>query len=102
MCALVLTIPFGFFQYFNADFFSDLEVNINSCLASTSRDEYNKDFNAEYNDILRNVSTCITASLSALVMAVLYYLFKPDEFEMDIFMRRNGKLLLGSILTLTR
>ncbi len=106
MCALVLTIPFGFFQYFNSDFFTSEETGlkyyINTCRSLYSEDEFNLTYKGEVDGILNEISTCIMSSLSALITAVIYYLFKPDEFEMEIFMRRNGNILLGTTHTLTR
>ena len=94
VCALVLTVPFGFFQYFNEGFFDLLKSNIDACRASYSEEDFNFDYNRETTDTLNNVITCIMSSLCALIMAVLYYLFKPDPFEMEVFMRRNGNILL--------
>ena len=94
VCALVLTVPFGFFQYFNEGFFEFLKIDIDACRANYSEKDFNVDYDLETAGILNNVITCIMSSLCALIMAVLYYLFKPDPFEMEVFMRRNGNFLL--------
>ncbi len=94
VCALILTIPFGFFGYFNTEFFVDFKEAINACNDVYTEEEFNLRYTIEKNGILNEIATCIMSSLSALIMAVLYYLFKPDPFEMEVFMRRNGNILL--------
>ena len=94
VCALVLTVPFGFFQYFNKEFFEDMKEDIDRCHANYSEEDFYFDYNHETTETLNNVITCIMSSLCALIMAVLYYLFKPDPFEMEVFMRRNGNFFL--------
>ena len=94
VCALILTIPFGFFGYFDEEFFDDMRTAIDTCRANYSEEEFFLTYDYESKDIMNNIVTCIMSSLLTLIMAVLYYLFKPDPFEMEVFMRRNGNILL--------
>lgn len=101
MCALVLTIPFGFFQYFDTGFFALLKQDIEDCRSVTTRDEFDRHYSVEYENILNNIASCIMASLSTLIMALIYYLFKPNPFEMEVFMRFSGKILVVCMVILT-
>jgi len=53
VCALVLTIPFGFFQYFNSDTFDTIEHKIHHCRELYPESEFNLSYNFVVNYVLR-------------------------------------------------
>ena len=101
--ALVLTIPYGCIMNLNGEFFDQLHNAWEACdpnkanMASISLGE-----TAFHNYIIRNLSVANYGAISGLIMATLYYVFKPtDSTGLTRWSKKKIRLLVMSIFICT-
>lgn len=97
--ALVLTVPFGMITSFNHEFWKALGESINTCTKKGRENgKYGSVFKGEkdtaeifndwYGGFVRDTSTTAYASMCGLILATMYYLFRPSQ---QSALTRNGK-----------
>ena len=97
--ALVLTVPFGMITSFNHEFWSALSTSLSKCTKEgLENGKYGSVFKGEkdtaeifndwYGGFVRDTSTTAYASMCGLILATMYYLFRPSD---QSALTRNGK-----------
>ena len=93
MNALVLTIPYSFLQAMDGTFWGKLKDTWSACDASTYisqkwNGQPGEEYSYQYNNFHSNVATAIYGSISALLLAAMYYVFRERNTEVLSSRRR--------------
>ena len=67
---------------FNSDYWNWLETVIFNCNPDRSEHWRNRQWSRNYNIVINSTYGCIYAALTALVLAVAYYILRPAKDEM--------------------
>ncbi len=82
VAALVLTIPFGMIGNFGPDYWSWLSDEHARCVVDGNNFPSARHM---YNFVFNLLNTTIYSSISAIIMAMIYYLFRPKQS--DVFQK---------------
>ena len=101
ICALILTIPFGIAGMFNQEQLVTLNNTLSNCPKDSFFVKAGLTWNYYQQQVLSNLACNIYASMIGLLIAVIYYILKPDDIYMDKWFAVKGKLLLLSMFLVT-
>jgi len=97
LLALLLTIPFGCFGALNFEYFNSIQEYVDTNCPEIKQ-YFGRVDETVHRTILNNAAMCMYSSMCGLIMICLFYIFKPVQgFEMRIWCRRNGRVLLGLV-----
>lgn len=97
LLALLLTIPFGCFGALNFEYFDAIQAYVDANCPEIEEYFGRVDENV-HRTMLNNGAMCMYSSMCGLIMICLFYVFKPVQgFEMRIWCRSNGRVLLGLV-----
>lgn len=115
--ALILTIPFGMASNFSFSYFNELQHNLYACPDNSGLSKfYAKQLGYTYSNpitgfdlytdiyehFVRNTSTAVYASMCGLILASLYYLFRPSSSDdLTINGRMRQRCLILSLFSCT-
>ena len=97
LLALLLTIPFGCFGAMNFEYFDSIQSFVDANCPEKEQ-FFGRVDETVHRVMLNNASLAMYSSMCGLIMICLFYVFKPIKgFEMRIWCRKNGRILLGLV-----
>jgi len=94
ICALILTIPFGIASMFNHEQLITLNETLSNCPEDSDFSRGGYTWKYYQSQVLSNLACNIYASMVGLLIAVTYYILKPDDIYIEKWFEVKGKILL--------
>lgn len=94
VCALILTIPYGIFQFLTSDFFDALYIQMLTC--KDGRSINGRNYQEVFDRMISSLAATIFGSMMGLILSSFYYIFQPlAGKDIEKWCRSQGRYLIG-------